>query len=101
MIIYNVTSKVSWPIHDAWFEWMKLIHIPEIMQTGLFEKNHFCRILDVEEDEGPTYTVQFFAESRDHVDKYIANFATGLRQDAFDKWGDQFFSFRTLMEVIN
>ncbi|MGZ5254579.1 MAG: DUF4286 family protein [Flavitalea sp.] len=35
------------------------------------------------------------------MDKYVANFAPGLRQEAFDKWGDQFFSFRTLMEVIN
>ncbi len=101
MIIYNVTTKVSWTIHDAWLEWMKLIHIPEIMQTGLFNDNHFARILDVEEDEGPTYTAQFFAESREHIDKYFENFAPGLRQDSYEKWGDQFFSFRTLMEVIN
>ncbi len=101
MIIYNITTQLTATIHDAWLEWMKLEHIPQIMQTGMFHQYYFSRLLDVEEEQGPTYSVQFFAESRKDVDHYIANFAPSLRNKSFERWGDQFFSFRTLMEVIN
>jgi hypothetical protein len=101
MIIYNITTQLTWAIHDAWLEWMKLEHIPQIMQTGKFSKHYFSRLQDVEEEQGPTYSLQFFAESRADIDSYIADYAPGLRNKSFEKWGDQFFSFRTLMEVIH
>ena len=45
MIVYNVTSKVTWAIHDEWLQWMKEEHIPEVVATGCFTHAQFLRCL--------------------------------------------------------
>lgn len=100
MLIYNVTTQVSWNIHEPWLEWMKNEHIPEVLATGMFTHHRMLRLIEVEESEGPTYAVQYFTSSRDRYDYYIKNHAGELRGKAISKWGDQIFSFRSLMEVV-
>src|SRR6476661_6615218 len=101
MIIYNVTSKVTWAIHDAWLEWMKLVHIPEVMGTGLFSGNRFVKLLESDDEEGPTYAIQYYLDSLDEYNTYLLNHAPELREKVLQKWGGQLISFRSLMEVIN
>ena len=101
MLIYNVTCKVSWPIHDAWVQWMKEKHIPEVMSKACFTEYRFARLLDIEEEEGPTYTIQYSAATRDNYERYIDLFAPALRKDITKNWGDQVIAFRTLMELVN
>eukprot|EP01035_Chromulina_nebulosa_P051609 gene51609-70282_t len=62
-IIYNITTKVDWLVHDAWLRWMLDVHIPEVLGTGCFEKHLLVRILETDETEGPTYAVQYQAAS--------------------------------------
>jgi hypothetical protein len=100
MIIYNVTIRPSWQIHDAWLEWMKLEHMPEVVDTGCFTHSQLVRLLETEEDEGPTYAAQYFAESRADYNRYIEIHATALRKKALDRWGDQFIAFRSLMQIV-
>ncbi|MFZ9660242.1 MAG: DUF4286 family protein [Chitinophagaceae bacterium] len=100
MVIYNVTLKVSWSIHENWFTWMKEKHIPEVMQTGMFIEHKMMRLLDIDEEEGPTYAVQYVAESRDKVDEYVSVFAPELRKDLINRFGDNVIAFRTLMEWV-
>ena len=101
MLIYNVTTKVSWEIHEAWVAWMKEKHIPEIMAKGCFLEYRFARLLETDETEGPTYTIQFYAESKEPYRHYIEFHAPALRKDALVTWGDQFIGFRSLMELVN
>ena len=100
MIIYNVTVKVSWQIADQWVAWMQQVHIPDVMATGCFSSHQFVKLLDTDEEEGPTYATQFNAPTRAEVDTYINEHAPALRNDSFSKWGDQFIAFRSIMEVV-
>jgi len=100
MIVYNVTSKVTWAIHDEWLQWMKEEHIPEVVATCCFTHAQFLRLLETEDEEGPTYTVQYVAENKAQQEAYVANHANTLRQKAFAKWGNQFIAFRSIMEVV-
>ena len=101
MIVYNVTTKVTHAINNAWLQWMKYEHIPEIISTGCFSNGTILQLLETDESEGPTYTVQYFAESKSLYNNFIEKFAPQLRQKAFAKWGDQFIAFRSVMQVIN
>ena len=101
MFIYNVTIKVQEPIHQAWLQWLKEEHVPEVLATGCFTNATIVRLLDVDDSEGPTYAIQYNAESKALYNRYIENFANILRQKSFDKWGNQFMGFRSLMQVIN
>jgi Mn-containing catalase len=101
MLIYNVTTKVSHGINEAWLQWMKEEHIPKILATGMFTHHRMVRVLETDDSEGATYAVQYFCNSWEQYADYIKHFAPDLRQKVIERWGDQIVSFRTLMEVIN
>lgn len=101
MLIYNVTIKVQEPIHEVWLKWLKEEHVPEVLATGCFANATIVKLLEVDDSEGPTYAIQYVAESKALYNLYIENFAGILRQKSFDKWGNQFMGFRSLMQVIN
>lgn len=101
MLIYNVTIKVSWAIHDAWLTWMTGTHMPDVMATGCFVRNQLVKLLDTEEDEGPTYAAQYYAESFPDYERYINEHSPRLREDGYNKWGDNFIAFRSIMEIVN
>ncbi len=101
MIVYNVTIKITHAIHDDWLSWLQEVHVPEVMQTGCFTRTVILRLLEVDDTEGPTYTIQYFAESKALYNNYIEHHAGSMRQKSFDKWGDQFIAFRSVMQVVN
>ncbi|MFM2360809.1 MAG: hypothetical protein RLY16_2802 [Bacteroidota bacterium] len=101
MFIYNVTIKIVPEIQDAWLEWLKHTHVPEVLETGCFSKATIVRLLEVDDSDGPTYAIQYFAESKALYNRYIDKFANSLRDKSFEKWGNRFMAFRSLMQVIN
>jgi hypothetical protein len=101
MIIYNVTIKVADAISTDWLEWMKNEHIPDVIGTGCFTHAVILRLVEVDDTEGPTYAIQYHAESKALYNRYIENFASDMRQRGYDKWGDQFIAFRSVMQVVN
>lgn len=101
MIIYNVTIKVADSIAKAWLEWMQQEHIPEVIATNCFTHATVLRLLDVDDAEGPTYAIQYFAESRALYNLYIEKHAAAMREKGYAKWADQFIAFRSVMQVVN
>ena len=101
MFIYNVTIKIDKGIHEEWLQWMKDIHIPNVMKCDCFEKYQFVRLVDIDEEEGPTYAVQYFAISKGEYNRYIDLYSQKMREESNNKWGNKFIAFRTLMEVVD
>ena len=101
MFIYNVTNKVNHSIATLWLSWLKEEHIPDVLSTACFTNATILRLLETDDSEGPTYAIQYRAESKAFYNLYIEKFAAAMRQKSFDKWGDKFMAFRTLMQVVN
>jgi len=101
MIIYNVTVKMETAIHQPWLQWMQDTHIPEVVGTGCFTHAVILRLLETDDSEGPTYAVQYHAESKALYNRYIDKFSGEMRQRAFEKWGNRFIAFRSVMQVVN
>ena len=101
MIIYNVTIKVDTSIADDWIVWMKSEHIPGMLITGCFREANILRLLEVDDSEGPTYAIQYKADSKSAYENYIDAHSVKMRNDSFAKWGNKFIAFRSLMEVVN
>ena len=100
MLIYNVTAKVDWSIHDEWVKWMLNEHLPEMVNTGCFMNSKLLRLLEVDENEGPTYAAQYFAGNKVDYDRYIKEYAGSVRKKYTEKWGDRVIAFRTVMQVV-
>ena len=101
MLIYNITTKVNWNIHEDWLKWMKEKHIPDVMNTGCFSEFRFAHLLEIDEEEGPTYSNQYYVETKTKYDQYISFHATHLRKEVLEKWSNQIIAFRTLMELVH
>ena len=101
MIIYNVTIKVQDSIKKEWLSWLKEEHIPDVISTGCFTHAVILQLLEVDNSEGPTYAVQYHAESKSLYNNYIEHHAAAMRQKAYDQWGDRFIAFRSVLQVVN
>ena len=101
MIVYNVTIKIEKDVADDWLRWLLEEHIPAIINTGCFTDSRVLKLLETDESEGLTFAIQYYADSPENYNDYIENFAGNMRQQSFDKWGNKFIAFRSLMEVVN
>lgn len=101
MIVYNVTTKVDTAVAEEWLQWLKEEHIPEIINSGCFTHANILELLETDNTDGPTYAVQYFAESKALYNLYIEKFAPVMREKSFAKWGNKTIAFRSLMKVVN
>ena len=101
MIIYNVTTKVHFAIQREWLAWLKEEHIPDVLNTGCFTSTNILQLLETDDTEGPTYAIQYKAESKALYNQYIEKHAADLLQKSFDRWGDQVIEFRSVLAVVN
>lgn len=101
MIVYNVTIKITHAIHNDWLAWLKEEHIPDVINTGCFSHAVILRLIEVDDSEGPTYAIQYHAASKGLYNNYIENHAAAMRQKGYEKWGDKFIAFRSVMQVVN
>ena len=101
MIVYNISIQIDPNIENEWVQWQQQEHIPEIMATGQFTDYKFYHLLEQDERESIFYVMQFFAASEGNYRTFIQEFSEKLRQKTFDRWGDKFIAFRTLMELVD
>lgn len=100
MVIYNVTIKVDNEVADAWVEWMKSEHMSDLLGTGLFTDCRLCRLLDQDDTDGRTYAAQYYCNSINEYNTYIAEYAETMREQGNRRFGGKFVAFRTVMEII-
>lgn len=100
-ILYNVTTKIIREAAEEWVAWMKNDHIPEMLATGCFFRAVILKLREAEDNEGPTYAVQYFTSDETHYELYLEKFSTLLRGKVLARWGDKIVSFRSVLEVVN
>lgn len=100
MILYNVTVSIDPDVHDEWLRWMKEVHIPDVMATGLFIENKIARIL-AEEEGGKAYSIQYLLHSMDDYETYQKEHAPKLQAEHSQRYDGKFGAFRTLLHVIH
>lgn len=101
MIIYNVTINIDESVHDKWLTWMQNKHISDVLATGLFTSARLVKVLVEEEMGGVTYSVQYFAPTRENLENYYKNHAPRLRQEGLELFADKMLAFRTELEIMD
>ena len=100
MMIYNVTINTDDSVHEEWLVWIKT-HIPKVLGTGKFTKALFTRVMVEEEQGGITYSIQYHAHSKAHLEAYYKENAVHLRQEGQRKFADKMLAFRTELEIVD
>jgi hypothetical protein len=99
MIIYRVEITVEAAIEAEWLEWMKRVHVPDVVRTGCFSE---CRIFKVVESTAadPSYVMQYQCRSLEEYHRYRDNFAPALQKEHSDRFGGRFRGARQLLEDV-
>lgn len=100
MILYNVTVSVDKEVHDDWLDWMRRVHIPDVLATGLFVEHKMLRLMHESENDGFTYAIQYFLKSMEDFETYQKEHAPRLQAEHQARYGEHCHAFRTLLEVI-
>ncbi len=100
MIIYNSTIKIEKEKETVWLDWLLGEHIAQVMETSCFEDYRVSRLLDLDDHDGPTFTIQYFALDRKQYNEYVDKYAGALKKKFSDRWGSGYVLFETLMEVV-
>lgn len=98
-VIYNVTVQPDEDIATEWLEWMKNIHIPEVMETGCFTSSRICRMVIPAPEGGSSFTIQYTCTNMAILQRYQAIHAPRLQKDHIERYKDRFVAFRTIVEV--
>lgn len=99
--IYNVTIVVSPEMEVKWIAWMKTVHIPEVMETGLFQSYMFTQVYPEQEQDQPSFSIQYRAIDLQSIQLYMEMYASVLQEKSAKAWGNHALAFRTILEVLD
>lgn len=101
MIIYSVTIYIKKDVETEWLEWMKKIHIGEVMKTGHFNSYKIFKVVVPSNtlDES-TYCVQYDCKSMEDYSIYLEVHASRLQKEHSLKFQNKIKAARSLMEEI-
>lgn len=99
MVVYNVTISLDKTVEQDWVEWMRTVHIPDVLKSECFTE---CRLMRVhgEEEGGVTYACQYVAKSEDAYNVYQQLFAPKLQHEHATRYQGKFAAFRTNLTII-
>ena len=85
---YVVHVLIATSSVEPWWEWMREIHIPEVIDTGCFVEARAMR-----HSKGDTSTHQewifvYEVEREADFERYQAEFAPALQRDHTERWGE-------------
>ena len=99
--IYNVTVVVNPVVEERWLKWMREEHIPNVMETGLFSSFLFTQVFPEQEQDHPSYSIQYRAADLESIKLYMQMYADELRAKSVKAWGEHALAFRTVLEVLD
>ena len=95
MIIYSVEISIGETIAKEWLKWMHSKHIPDVMNTNLFNQFKMFQNVDIEN----TYTIQYELNTMEQYLKYKKYFAPNLQKEHTEKFKGKFKAQRTLLKT--
>lgn len=99
-IIYNITINVDEQVHDKWLEWVRNVHIPQVIDTGCFERSRLLRIHAFEQG-GLTYAVQFEARDMESYNRFQSEFSKTIDLCLDPRFSGAAQTIKTVLEVVD
>jgi hypothetical protein len=101
MILYNVTINIDIEKEKEFIAWMKDIHMPKVMGTGLFFDCKFFRLIQENDSGGVNYAAQYFTETMEKFELYQKRHEDSLINDVMEKFGNHYVYFPSVLESVD
>ena len=101
MLLYNITIGIDKEVEMEWLQWMKSVHIPEVMRTGLFSDFKIYKVLHDDDESNTSYSIQYLAPSLNEVNTYFEKFAPPILEKLRLRFKDKHVAFMTILEEVS
>lgn len=88
MLIYEVTVAVPKEKHREWLEWMRTVHIPDVLKTGCFTGHFIAQETDPQPSDFLRFTIWYLLSSQSAWDQYQRKYALQLQKEHREKFPD-------------
>ena len=96
MLTYQVKIKIEPAVEKEWLHWMKTIHVPDVIATGLIRSFQILK----PSGENQLYLFHYHFNSVEDYHHYRAQFAPMLKAHPHKKFPNQFKVERDLLHWI-
>ena len=100
MIVYNTTFHIHKEILAECLAFLKSHYIPQAAASGLLHDPYLRRILNSENAEGESYSVQFYTQDTASLNQWLQQDGRALQQELIDRYQEKIVGFSTLLEEI-
>lgn len=100
MIVYNTTFHIHKEILSECLAFLKSRYIPQAAASGLLHDPYLRRILNSENEEGESYSVQFHTQDTASLNQWLQQDGRALQQELIDRYQEKIVGFSTLLEEI-
>ncbi len=94
MIIYEIIAKVRLDLIDEYEQFMKEVHINDLLETEYFKRAEMTRVTD------GIYRVRYYVEDRETLEKYFETDVERLREDFNRKFPEGIKVSREILEIL-
>ena len=85
---YEVSMHVDSSIAEEWVEWMRTEHIPDVMQTGVFQSCQFLRVIEPAMDGHDSFRITYEAKNLSAIQEYRIALSPALRDKHDARYGE-------------
>ncbi|MCC9135831.1 DUF4286 family protein [Pontibacter silvestris] len=100
MILYNITVSIENSVAEEWLQWVKEVHIPEVMSTGFFLRNQVARLLNEIENGGTTYALQYTCRNLQDLQEYQNEHEPEILAKQIERYPNKLVYFASMLEVV-
>ncbi|NRB50607.1 MAG: DUF4286 family protein [Saprospiraceae bacterium] len=96
MITYQVRIQVDIEVEAQWIHWMKSVHVPDVIATGLLTSYHILK----PQEENQVYYFHYQFPDQAAFEQYQKDFAPKLKADVQEAFPGRSSATRQLLDWI-
>ncbi len=100
MILFSLTVNIDNDVKEEWLEWMKQTFIPSLWLTGFFVEKRFLKLLNEEEGNGTTFSLQLTLSNLESLRNFEADHLYDFRKMLYGKYAGRLVDFYTVLEKV-
>lgn len=98
-LTYAVTVRIDRSLAEEWLEWMRRVHVPQILATGCFRRCTVERQDPEPEEARAAFLLLYQARSPEALERYRASHAPALQRSHSARYAGRFEVSREIREV--
>lgn len=100
MILYNITFNVELDAVEDFKNYLQQAHIPSLESGNDILEYKFFRLLNVDESEAMTMTLQYFLKDMGTYNRHLTVIDRELKKELYQRYGEKVLYFCSVLEKI-